>query len=47
MCECFACIYVCMYTTCMLGTWGSQKRALDLLEIELEMVVKYWVGAEN
>jgi hypothetical protein len=31
--------FVCMYTTCMPGTFGSQKRELDPLELELQAVM--------
>lgn len=31
-------MYVCMYS-CMLGAWGSQKRALGSLKLEIHMAV--------
>lgn len=41
--ECFAFMYV--YTTFMHGTPTSQKRALDCLKLEVQMIVSpfgYW-----
>lgn len=44
--ECFGNIYdVC--TTCMLDAHESQKRALDSLELKLQMIVTPHVGAGN
>jgi hypothetical protein len=40
-------LHVCMYVTCMPGALGAQKRASDLLELELQMVVSHLVGAGN
>ena len=37
----YVCVYVCMYTTCMFGAHGSQKRVSDLLEVELQIVVSH------
>ena len=33
------CLHVCMHTRCMSGTHENQKRALDSLGLELQMVV--------
>lgn len=41
------CLNVNMCTTCKLGACGCQKRGLDLLELELQMVVNHYVGARN
>lgn len=43
MCVC-ACMYDTMY---MPGAYGSQKRALDSWELDLQMIVKYHMGAGN
>lgn len=40
-----ACMYVC--TMFMLGTHESQKKALDSLGLELQLVVSYYVSAGN
>lgn len=29
------CLYICMYTTYILGVYGNQKRTLDPLDLEL------------
>lgn len=34
-----------LYTTCMPDVHGGQKRVSDLLELELQTVVNYRVGA--
>lgn len=39
--------HLCMYTTYKLGANGGLKRAPDLLELKLWMVVSYYVDAEN
>lgn len=33
--ECFTCVYACMCTMCLLNAGGGQKRALNLLQLEL------------
>lgn len=40
----FACMYVCMCSACVPGTYGYQKRALNSLEL-LWTVVDCHVGA--
>lgn len=47
VCECFAFVYICMHTTCMPGPHRGQKRALDTLEVELQVVVSYRASAGN
>lgn len=42
---CFACIYVCVPFEC--SSHRGQKRVSDLLEMELQMVVKCHVGVVN
>ena len=37
----------CMYAMCVPGACRGQKKALDLLELELRMVVSHHVGAGN
>lgn len=32
------CLHVCLYTACVLGACGGQRRAVDALELELQMV---------
>ena len=41
----FACMYLC--TSWMPGAHRGQKKALDLRELELQMVVSFQVGAKN
>jgi hypothetical protein len=41
---CFACMYAWAHTCSALG---GQKKVSGLLELELQMVVNYHVGAEN
>lgn len=36
-----------VYTTCMSGACGNQKRASDPLEIKLQMLLSQHVCAEN
>lgn len=36
-----------MCIMCKLGARGGQKRGLDLLELELQIVVNHYVGAGN
>lgn len=43
----FVGIYVCIYTMCVSGTCGGQKRELDLLKLELLIVVSYHVSSED
>lgn len=43
MCMCKF-LHVYMWTTCLSGTLG-QKRELDLLELELQAVVRYHMDA--
>lgn len=40
-------VYVFMYTTCVPGAHGDWKRALDSLELELQVLVIRQVGAGN
>lgn len=47
MYECFAYMYEYACITCVPGACGGQKRAWDILELELWMVVSQHVGAEN
>lgn len=42
MYECFACI-MCLCTIWMPGTHRGQKRSLDTLELELQIVVALWL----
>ena len=42
--ECFADI-LCLCTMCMPGSQGAQERMLDPLELELQKVIGYHVGA--
>ena len=44
MCE-FLHVYI--WTMCTPGTLGGEKRELDLLELELQAVVRYHMGAGN
>jgi hypothetical protein len=45
--QCFACMYVCIYGICEPGTHEGLKRASDLLQLELQVVVGCHVGAGN
>lgn len=38
--------FSCMYLIC-LTPWGGKKRESDTLELELEMLVRHYVGAGN
>ena len=43
-CILFLCVSIlpaCIYTTCMPGALGGQRRALDPLELELQIDVSY------
>lgn len=40
MYDCFACMYVC--TMCVPCTPGGQKRALEHLELELQIICEHW-----
>lgn len=45
---CVLCLYiVCVLHLCVLGAHGSQRKASDPLEMELQMVVNYHVGTWN
>ena len=41
------CLHVCIYMCICLVTHRGQKRALEPLELELQMVVSCYVGARN
>lgn len=48
MCMDVACMYVCMCIVCaLLVPCRGQKRELDPLELELHVLVRHCVGAEN
>lgn len=40
-------LHVCMLKACGLVAYGGQRRAADLLELDIQMVVICHVGAEN
>lgn len=42
---CVFCMHICMCSTDVLGVHGDHKKALDLLELELRMVVNHLVDA--
>lgn len=44
---CFTGMFVWICTMCMPGASGDQKRALDPLGLELQMVMSHPVGAGN
>lgn len=44
--ECFSVMYRCT-KLCVLGTLRCQKKALDLLELEFQMLVSHSVSARN
>lgn len=46
VCECFACLFACC-TLCMPVAWRSQKRVLDHLDLELQMIVNQYSGTRN
>lgn len=46
MYECFASMHICVLCT-LLSILRGQKRALDTLELELQMAVSHYVGAGN
>lgn len=41
------CLHVSMCTTGLLSSCRAQKRALDLLELELRTIVGWHVGSRN
>lgn len=41
------CLHACMCATCMPAARGSQKSALDPLDMELQKAVSHHVGAGN
>lgn len=41
---CFVCMYSCTPHACI---YGGQRKALDILELELERVESCHLGAEN
>lgn len=41
------CLHVCLYAVYVLGSTGGQKRELNHLRPELDIVVSYHVGAVN
>ena len=41
------CLHMFMHTTCVIGALKAKKKASDLLELELWMVVNHHVGAGN
>lgn len=41
------CLHVCVPTACIPGAHGDQERAWNLLEMELQTVVKHHVGDGN
>ena len=41
----FLCVYMC--TKCLSGACGGQKKASDLLELELQVVVSNHMGTET
>lgn len=43
----FFCIYVCLYTTCVLGALRDQEKPSDSLELESQTVVSCHVGLGN
>jgi hypothetical protein len=45
VCVCVACLYVCASYVCLVSR--LQKRVLDCLKLELQMVVSHHVGAGN
>ena len=47
MCITGICVHICLCTSCVFGACGGQKRALDALELELQMVVSHHMGAGN
>lgn len=42
---CLANIYLC--TMCMPFVYGGQKKALDILELEFQLVVSHYMSAGN
>lgn len=47
LCVWVFCLCVCTYTTCIPGTWRSQKSASYPLKIELQVFVSHHVGVGN
>uniref|UniRef100_A0A8C8ULU8 Uncharacterized protein n=1 Tax=Peromyscus maniculatus bairdii TaxID=230844 RepID=A0A8C8ULU8_PERMB len=44
---CVFCLHVCLGIVCIPGSHRSQKRRSDLLEMELQIIVRCHVGARN
>lgn len=40
-------MHVCLHTTCVPGTYGGQKRALDPLEVKLPRVVSHYTDTRS
>lgn len=47
LCVLSVLLHLCVCTTCVPDVRGGQKRALDSLILELEMVVNHQVSTEN
>ena len=41
MCGCFICVCMCLYTTCVFGACGGQKKVSDFLELDFQMKKSY------
>lgn len=41
------CLHTCLNTICVSGALRGQKRALDLLQLELQTFMSHYVGARN
>ena len=47
LCVWMLCLHICLFITCVPGAHRSQKRESDPLELEVQMVVSYYVGPGN
>ena len=47
LCVCLLGLHVCMCTICISDASGGQRKAADLLKLELRMIVSHHVGSGN
>jgi hypothetical protein len=47
LCVLVFCLHICLCTTYLPGTYRGQKMEYDPLDLELQMFVRYHVGAGN
>lgn len=40
-------LYIHMCTICIPGAWSGHKRVLDHLELDLQIIISHYMGAQN